>query len=307
MTRPRAVAGAALVAVVTCLTAWALAYPAAPLGATVVRAVALGAAVTTLGLAVVPALDTGRYRAELRRRAAAPLVVAAAVWLVAELARVLTSTASAAGTPVLTVGWHTAADFLATTSAGRAALLTIAAAALVVALAVLAPVPGPAGAVVAGAAAVGLVGHSVSGHLAGDPVGSVAVAGHTLAAALWCGALAALSLTVEHRGQWSRVLPRFSQLSLWCVIALLAAGVTAAAIQLPSAGALFSTGYGRVLTLKVVCTAVLLTLAWRHRSVWVPAARGHRSTAALSRRRAVLELAVMAVALAAAATLAVTG
>jgi copper resistance protein D len=47
---------------------------------------------------------------------------------------------------------------------------------------------------------------------------------HALAAALCCGALAALALTVEHRGQWARVLPRFFQLSLLCVATLLAAG-----------------------------------------------------------------------------------
>lgn len=306
MTRCRTVTGAALITAATCVLAWALAYPDASFTEAAVRAVAVGAAVTTLGLAVVPMLDTGRYRTALQRDALAPLIIASAVWLVAELTRALLNSASAAGTSISAVGWQTASDFLIAAAPGRAALLTIAAATLVVGLAALAPLSPPAGGALAGAAAAGIVGHSVSGHLAHDPVGSVAVAGHTVAAALWCGALAALALTVEHRGQWSRVLPRFSQMSLWCVVALLAGGVVAAGARLSSPAELVGTGYGRVLALKVLCTAGLVALAWRHRTVWVPAARGHRSTAELSRRRAGVELAVMWVALTAAAALAVT-
>ena len=59
----------------------------------------------------------------------------------------------------------------------------------------------------------------ISGHFSASLPGGMAIAIHALAAALWCGALAALVLTVDHRGQWARVLPRFSELSLWCVIA----------------------------------------------------------------------------------------
>ena len=83
---------------------------------------------------------------------------------------------------------------------------------------------------------------------------------HTLAAALWCGALAALVLTVEHRGQWARVLPRFSQLSLVCVAALLVGGVLGAVVTLGSPSQLYATGYGRLLSAKVVVTVVLVAV-----------------------------------------------
>ncbi|WP_200820345.1 CopD family protein, partial [Mycolicibacterium houstonense] len=156
-------------------------------------------------------------------------------------------------------------------------------------------------------AAVGMAARTLAGHLSESPVGGMAVAVHALAAAVWCGVLAALVLTVTHRGQWARVLPRFSQLSLSCVGALLVAGVAGAAIRLNSPSELWGTGYGRVLTAKVVVTAVLLALAWRNRSEWLPAARAHRSSAALSRTRSSVELAVMAVAVTLAAALAVTG
>ena len=110
-------------------------------------------------------------------------------------------------------------------------------------------------------------------------MGGVAVAVHALAAALWCGTLAALVLTVDHRGQWARVLPRFSQMSLPCVAALLAAGAAGAVLTLDSPAQLYGTGYGRVLSAKVVVTAALVVLAWRNRTRWLPAASSHRATA----------------------------
>jgi putative copper resistance protein D len=106
---------------------------------------------------------------------------------------------------------------------------------------------------------------TISGHVSASALGAVAIAIHTLAAAMWCGTLAALVLTVEHRGQWARVLPRFSELSLLCVIALLAGGLTGALVAVDSVSQLFATGYGRVLLIKIVLTVVLIALAWRNR------------------------------------------
>ena len=114
-------------------------------------------------------------------------------------------------------------------------------------------------------------------------------------------------LTVEHRGQWARVLPRFSQLSLVCVAALLVGGVLGAVVTLGAPSQLYATGYGRLLSAKVAVTVVLVLLAYRNRTMWLPAARSHRATAVVSRSRASFELAIMAVALTLAAALAVTG
>ncbi|HEX2285027.1 MAG TPA: CopD family protein, partial [Mycobacterium sp.] len=110
-----------------------------------------------------------------------------------------------------------------------------------------------------------------------------------------------------HRGQWARVLPRFSQLSLLCVLALLVAGVLGAGLRLGSPVEFYATGYGRVLSAKIVVTVVLVVLGWRNRTMWLPAARTHRATAVVSRSRSLTELAIMAVALVLAAGLAVTG
>ena len=306
MTHRLVVTGAVLVTGSACVMAWALAYPATSLTPALVRAVADGAAVLTLGLAAVPALDTGRRREEFIRGASAPLVTASAVWLIAELVRLVLAGARAAGADITGLRMHTAVEFALYTAPGRAGLISLTTAAAVCVLATVAAHSGPARVVAAGLTGVGIVGHPLTGHLSNSSWGGASIAVHALAAALWCGVLAALVLTVEHRGQWARVLPRFSQLSLLCVSVLLAAGVLGASVVISSPSELYATGYGRVLSAKLILTAALMVLAWRNRGSWLPAARAHRTTAVVSRSRAYSELALMAVVLAMAATLAVT-
>ncbi|WP_123024858.1 copper resistance D family protein [Mycolicibacterium stellerae] len=277
------------------------------IAATAVRALADCAGVTTLGLAVVPMLDTGRYREELNLRAGGPLALAAGAWLFAELCRVVVGAAAAAAVPLARVGLTTTAEFATVTSAGRSGLLSVAAAGLVLAIALGAPRTPPAAVAAAGITAVGLVARTIGGHMSASAPGAIAIAIHVLAAATWCGTLAALVLTVHHRGQWARVLPRFSELSLWCVIALLTGGVIGAVVVVDSVSQLFATGYGRILLIKIALTVVLMALAWRNRARWLPAAKAHRVTAYVSRSRSATELAIMAVTLTMAAALSVTG
>jgi len=307
VTRQRAVAGGALVVAVAAVVAWALARQQNSLAVTLVRAVADGSAVVAFGLAAVPMLDIDRYRGELIRRATGPLTIASAIWLVAELLRLGVAAAQAAAVPVSRLGVHTAVDFALHTTPGRSGLFSAVAAALVCVTVVVTPRSSPKNVAVVGLAAAGVAARPLTGHLSESALGGVAVAVHTLAAALWCGALAAVVLTVEHRGQWARVLPGFSQLSLVCVAALLVGGVLAAVATLGSPSQLYATGYGRLLSAKVAVTVVLVLLAYRNRTMWLPAARTHRATAVVSRSRALFELAIMAVALTLAAALAVTG
>jgi copper resistance protein D len=305
--RPAALGCGTLVLAAASVVAWALAYPQGSLPVTLVRAVADCAAVVCLGLAAVPMLDDERYRSELIRRATAPLSVAGAVWLVAELGRLIVAAAQALAVPVWRLGLPTTVDFALDTAAGRAGTLGVAAATALCVATVAAPRTAPMNLVVAGLAAVGLTSRLITGHFFESALGGLALALHTLAAALWCGALAGLVLTIDHRGQWARVLPRFSQLSLWCVLALLLGGAVAAVDRLGSPAELYATGYGRLLVAKIAVAGLLVLLGWRNRTLWLPAARAHRSTAVVSRSRSLVELAVMAVALAFAAGLAATG
>jgi copper resistance protein D len=272
-----------------------------------VRAAADVSAVVALGLAIVPILDVDRYRGELIRRATGPLTIAGAIWLIAELLRLGVAAAQAAAVPLSRLGAHTAVDFALHTTPGRAGVVSTVAAALMCATVVAAPRSAATNVAVAGFAAAGVAARPLTGHFSESALGGMAVAVHTLAAALWCGALAALVLTVEHRGQWARVLPRFSQLSLACVAALLVGGVLGAVVTLGAPSQLYATGYGRLLSAKVVVTVLLVLLAYRNRTMWLPAARAHRATAVVSRSRALVELAMMGVALTLAAALAVTG
>lgn len=292
--------------VVGLLLAWALTYPQVAFGATVTRAAADVAAVVVLGLALVPMLDVPRYRDELATRSAAAMTVAAALWLVAEVARLFTAAAATAAVPLSTLGVRTTVEYAISTVAGRADLISVLAAALVGALTIWWRTPA-AGVAVAGIAAIGTTARTLAGHLSENAFGGIAVTLHALAAAVWCGLLAALVLTVGHRGQWARVLPRFSALSLWCVVVLLVGGIGSAVVTLDAPTQLWSTGYGRLVLAKVLFTAALLGLAWHNRTDWLPSARGHRVTAATSSRRSYTELALMTVALTLAAALAVTG
>jgi putative copper resistance protein D len=302
MSRLPTVCAGVIVVAASALCAWALGFPQNSLSLTLVRAIADGAAVVTLGLAVVPMLDVGRYRRELEGRAVAPLIAGSAVWVVAEMARLLVGAAVAEGVSIAQVGARTAMEFAVDTAAGRSGLVCVGAAAVCLMAAAW-----PQSVVVAGAAAVGVAGRTLVGHVSASPLGGAAIVLHALAAALWCGSLAALVLTVEHRGRWARVLPRFSRMSLWCVLILVVCGIAAAAETWQSPADLLQTGWGRILAAKILVTAGLTILAWRNRTWWLPGARTHRVTANVSLLRSRIELAGMTVALSLAAGLAVTG
>src|ERR1700730_1942639 len=120
---------------VTSVVAYAIASPRAPAAAAVVRALADCAAAGTLGLAIVPALETGRRRAELAARAAGPLIAGSAAWPGAGVRGPLLTAAEPAAVPPLGLPVRTVGDFTLQTVAGRAGLLSVGAAAVVCAVA----------------------------------------------------------------------------------------------------------------------------------------------------------------------------
>ncbi len=307
VTTLRFVVGGVAIIVATTAVALALARPELGLEPTIVRAVADVAAAVCLGLTLVARLDEDRYRDELTRRASVPLAVAASVWLIAELSRIVVSAAQAAATPVAHLSVRTVLEFAWSTSTGRSGLFSLAAAAVVCVLAVAVPPAVTTWVGMTGIVTVGVAARAVTGHLSESMLGAAAVVVHAVAAAVWCGTLAALALTVTARGQWARVLPRFSQLALGCVVVLVGGGIIAALGPIGSPAALVTTAYGRILTAKIAITAGLLILAWRNRTGWLTSARAHRLTAEASLVRAVFELALMACALSLAAALTLTG
>ncbi|WP_234432616.1 copper resistance CopC/CopD family protein [Streptomyces sp. MUSC 125] len=101
------------------------------------------------------------------------------------------------------------------------------------------------------------------------PVAVVSSVLHLLAMAVWLGGLAAL-LTALYRAPAEDPLPlaavsRFSRLALTAVAVLAATGVYQSWRGLGSWGALFGTGYGRLLVYKVWSVLLMLAVAWHSR------------------------------------------
>ncbi|CAN5389480.1 copper resistance protein CopC [soil metagenome] len=138
-------------------------------------------------------------------------------------------------------------------------------------------------AVVAATAAAGgfaLVGHTRS---YGNPlIVSTADVVHLSAAALWIGGLVGLCLVLIPRSDLrgsdaAEAVSRFSAMALWTVGALAVAGGLLW-WQIPRSISVVSTsGYGRLLAIKVVLVVVVVTIAaWNRRNL-VPAVRANRS------------------------------
>lgn len=132
-----------------------------------------------------------------------------------------------------------------------------------------------------GVAAVTLVAvaatYSASGHAAGGrwiPVALPADVLHLLAMGVWLGGLAALIRLYVRRGDDAEAVPltattrRFSPVAAWCVGALVVTGVFQAQRQLGGPANLLSTGYGRLLVIKVLAVLAVLALAYRARR-WI--------------------------------------
>nr|WP_237421791.1 CopD family protein [Gordonia sp. SID5947] len=262
--------------------------PEGPEALAVPSAIAVGAAVVLVGLGASPGLGLD------------PSVrivgVTGGVWFVAALVSAWMRTADQAGEPSLTVSVGQFADTL---GEGTPEVVELIAATLVVVLASvrLAGRMNPPVASFAVLGAIGLLATAITGHPSQSAVGPVLIGAHALAAAWWCGALAAMVMTIRGRAGWTTALPVFSQRAVWAVAVIAATGVITGLLEVGGLGELVGSGYGRILLAKSVGVIVLVMLGARHRRHWVPAVSRHRASEATSIRLAVGELLVMAVVL----------
>jgi copper transport protein len=122
-------------------------------------------------------------------------------------------------------------------------------------------------------------GLSFSGHSSADP-GSTKVTAladwvHLSAASLWVGGL--ISLIVLWRagsGLERRAFARFSALATGLIALVLGAGTYLSIVRLPHLADLWTTGYGRVLLVKLALVVVVLGWGAVHRFVVRPALAG---------------------------------
>jgi copper transport protein len=116
-------------------------------------------------------------------------------------------------------------------------------------------------------------GLSISGHDAVDPgsswMSALADWVHLAAVTLWIGGLVALAVTWGHGGR--AAVGRLWGFATWLVALGVGGGVFLAIVRLPAVHDLWSTGYGRVLLVKL--GLVLVVLAWGGVHKLLPRAR----------------------------------
>ncbi|MFI6368622.1 CopD family protein [Nocardia sp. NPDC050630] len=279
-----------------------LAVPAPAQTESVIRVLADCTGATVLGLAALPRLHD-RLRPPWRM-----LAVLAGIWCVTEFTVLAFEAAAVVGVPIGELSAGQFGNFLVEISAGQvgiAVLIGSGAVACYSAMAFRRPETASADLVLV-FTAVSLALRPITGHMSQQTFGSVLAAVHALAAASWFGLLVALVLVVRTRGEWAVALPRYSAVALPLVGIVAVTGVVNGLVRVGGIAAFGTTGYGRILLAKTLVLVGLLALGWWWRRSWVPQATGHRMSAESSLRRAVIEVAVMAVAFGLAATLAVT-
>ncbi|WP_280402624.1 CopD family protein [Nocardia carnea] len=282
------------------LLAWALSDIPAAAGVRVCADLA-GAAV--LGLATLPRLND-RLPVPWRMTA-----VLAALWCCLEFVVLVFAAGEVVGSGVAALSPADFGTYLVRISAGQIGLAILLATAVVAGYAALAfrglvqRTPD----LVLVFAAVAVTLRPVTGHMSQQVFGSVLAGVHALAASIWLGLLLALALVVRGRRDWAETLPRYSGIAVPMVAAIAVTGVINGVVRLGGVEPFVTTGYGRIMLVKALLLVVLLALGWWWRRTWVAAAAAHRMTAEASLRRAVLEVALIAVVFGLAASLAITG
>jgi copper transport protein len=228
------------------------------------------------------------------------LASAAAVACVAALASVgLHGAAFLDATPLESAVWRVGFA----TSRGTAAIAACAAA---VAIAIGRPWLLGAGALLA-IGSFALTGHAA----AAEPraVAATLIVVHVAGAAFWAGSLVALAAILRRSTETAAAsaLARFSDFGVVAVLALMAAGVGFAIMQLDALDQLVSSAYGRLIAAKSALLVALLALAAWNRLRLLPALeRGTTDAARRFRRTVAAEIVLMGAVIAAAALLAQT-
>lgn len=113
-----------------------------------------------------------------------------------------------------------------------------------------------------------------TGHAAGATDHHLATSAmflHLAASALWLGVIAALVLMRGPLGADAKsAVGRGSRIALWAAVTIVVSGVANAWLRLESPADLVTTGYGRLLLLKIALMSVAIALAAWHRRTSLP-------------------------------------
>jgi putative copper resistance protein D len=272
------------------------------------------AALTTVGMTLLPLLVKGARRTEATLAAARQVAaVSAAVWLIAALSALALEVADfTPGQPVTTAA---VVRYVRVISSGQALVVVACCALIYLVIAALAIRRGEAVPVElrVTVALFALLPLPVTGHAALDAAGwrdltMFSMELHVLSAVGWTGGLLAIMvLLAANRDLLADALPRFSRLATVCVIAT---GITGAIngwfhlYDTPGMHwylALFTTGYGWILIGKIVCICGAGALGGYTRFKLLPRIAARRPSAVFT--WATLEIAVLGIAFGLAAVL----
>ncbi len=211
-----------------------------------------------------------------------------------------TTTAQATGVPENVWNPQAWLDFLQKTRIGLIWTLRAASALVVLVIVLYVRISPPARwryVICASAAALPLVLGALASHSAAEEqavLATVAYALHLITASVWFGGLPGVILvafttttgSTDDRSQAGEVLNRFSALALPTMLAIVVSGLVVAnrMIDTNYAG-LVATTYGWLLMAKLTLLAVILAIASRAKSVWVPSLKQNPDTAAVGGRK----------------------
>ncbi|MFF0144528.1 putative copper resistance protein D [Amycolatopsis sulphurea] len=265
-------------------------------------------AVATIGLALLSVLvgyDRPKLTEPVLRKARPAAVAAALVWAATSVVALILQTAEfKPGTATLTPG--DIGTYIAEVGAGKALVIVAVLALLHAGLGVFALRKGeqvPAE-VRVGLGMFALLPLPVTGHASNwsyHDYTMISMELHVMSAVAWCGGLGAMIvLLTANRTLLAYALPRFSKLATLCLALSAVTGLFNGIVEIlanPTIGfwaGLFTTPYGQLMLLKVLCTAVIAALAANLRWRLMPRIMRHQRTAIAS--WATVELAVMGLA-----------
>ena len=266
------------------------------------------AAVTTIGLALLSVLvgyDRPKLTEPIMRRARPVALAASLVWTVTALVTLVLQTAEYRP-QVSTVSLADIGDYVVEVGAGKALLVVAVLALVQVVLGVLALRHGekvPAE-VRVGLGLFALLPLPVTGHAANwdyHDYTMISMELHVMSAVAWTGGLGAMVvLLAGNRTLLAHALPRFSKLATVCLALTVVTGLFNGVVEIllnPTIGlvtALFTTPYGQLVVLKVMCAAGIAVLGGMVRWKLMPRIVRHERTALAT--WATFELTVMGLA-----------
>ncbi|AIG73029.1 MULTISPECIES: copper resistance D family protein [Amycolatopsis] len=265
-------------------------------------------AVATIGLALLSVLvgyDRPKLSEPIMRIARPASVAAALVWATTALVALILQTAEyRPGSSTLSMS--DVGSYIADVGAGKALLIVAVLALLHAGLGILALKHGekvPAE-VRVGLGLFALLPLPVTGHASNwnyHDYTMISMELHVMSAVAWTGGLGAMAvLLVGNRTLLAHALPRFSKLATLCLILGAATGLFNGLIEIslnPSLGfweGVFTTPYGQLVLLKLLCTGVIASLGAYTRWKLMPQIVRHNRTALAA--WATLELTVMGLA-----------